>query len=96
MLKCRKNGVRPGAKLMIEINEELFAWGFEQRTKFRFVKQSRSKVAYRYNLRKKGYIESSEDHNLYFYPSEEMRRPIMESHATKYGIRFKQLSNPKL
>ena len=72
------------------------SWGFEQRTKFRFVKQSKSKLCYRYNLRKKGYIESPEDHNLYFYPSEEMRRPIMESHATKYGIRFKQLSNPKL
>lgn len=72
------------------------SWGFEQRTKFRFVKQTKSKLCYRYNLRKKGYIESPEDHNLYFYPSEEMRRPIMESHATKYGIRFKQLSNPKL
>lgn len=65
------------------------AWGFEQRTKFRFVKQSRAKISYRYNLRKNGYLEDPEDHNLYYLPSEEMRRPRMESRAPKFGIRFK-------
>lgn len=63
-------------------------WGFEQRTKFRFVKQSRSKISCRYNLRKRGYIESPDDHNLYFYLNEEMRRPIIERNARKLGIRI--------
>ncbi len=63
-------------------------WGFEQKTKFRFTKQSQSKINYRYNLRKKGYIEDPDDHNTFYYPDEEMRRPRMESNAAKYGIRF--------
>lgn len=65
-------------------------WGFEQRTKFKFVKQPKSKISVRYNLRKRGYIECPEDHNLYFYPSEEMRRPIIEKNASKFGIKFQQ------
>ncbi len=64
------------------------AWGFEQRTKFRFVKQPQSKINCRYNLRKRGYVESPDDHNLYFYPNEEMRRPRIESNARKFGIKF--------
>lgn len=64
-------------------------WGFEQRTKFRFVKQSRSKINCRYNLRRIGYIECPDDHNLYYYPSEEMRRPKIEENATKHGIKFR-------
>lgn len=69
------------------------AWGFEQRTKFRFVKQPKSKISCRYNLRKRGYIESPDDHNLYFYQNEEMRRPIIESNAKKFGIKFQQATN---
>ena len=63
-------------------------WGFEQRTKFRFLQQPRSKIAYRYNLRKKGYIEDPDDHNTYYFPNEDMRRPRMETYAAKYGIHF--------
>lgn len=68
-------------------------WGFEQRTKFRFVKQPKGKICLRYNLRKKGYIECHDDHNLFYYTSEDMRRPIMENNAKKYGIRFTELDN---
>lgn len=64
------------------------AWGFEQRTKFRFVKQSQSKIAYRFGLRKLGYIEDATDHNLFYYTSENLRRPKKEANAHKYGIRF--------
>lgn len=68
-------------------------WGFEQRTKFRFVKQPQSKINCRYNLRKRGYVESPDDHNLYFYLNEEMRRPRIESNARKFGIKFQQATN---
>lgn len=64
------------------------AWGFEQRTKFRFVRQSPSKIAYRFGLRKLGYIEDAVDHNLFYYTSENLRRPKKEANAHKYGIRF--------
>ena len=64
------------------------AWGFEQRTKFRFVKQSRSKIAFRHGLRKCGYVEDPNNHNLYYYTSEHMRRPKRERNASKYGIKI--------
>lgn len=64
-----------------------FTFGFEQRTKFRFVKQSRQKISYRSNMKKKGYIVDME-HNVFFYTNEEMRRPIAERNGVKYGIRF--------
>lgn len=64
-----------------------FTFGFEQKTKFRFVKQPKSKVSYRYNMKKKGYIVDLE-HNVFFYPSEEMRHPLAERNGAKFGIKF--------
>lgn len=68
-----------------------FNWGLEQKTKHRFVVQSRSKCCYRFNMKKKGYIVNLE-HNVFFYTSEEMRRPIAERNGVKYGIIFKPLN----
>lgn len=67
-----------------------FTFGFEQKTKFRFVKQPKSKISYRYNMKKKGYIVDLE-HNVFFYPNEEMRCPRAEHNGEKYGIKFKPL-----
>lgn len=67
-----------------------FTFGFEQKTKFRFVKQSKSKICYRSNMKKKGYVVNLE-HNVFFYPDEEMRCPIAERNGAKYGITFKPL-----
>lgn len=67
-----------------------FTFGFDQKTKFRFVKQSKSKVCYRSNMKKKGYIVNLE-HNVFFYPNEEMRHPRAEANGQKYGIKFKPL-----
>lgn len=67
-----------------------FTFGFDQKTKFRFVKQSKSKVCYRSNMKKKGYIVNLE-HNVFFYPNEEMRRLRAERNGAKYGIKFKPL-----
>lgn len=64
-----------------------FTFGFEQKTKFRFVKQPKSKVSYRYNMKKKGYIVDRA-HNVFFYPNEAMRRPIAERNGAKFGIKF--------
>lgn len=68
------------------------AWGFEQRTKFRFVKQSRTKIYYRFKLRKLGYTEDPGDHNLYYYKSEEMRNPYYEQKASEHGVRFQAVN----
>lgn len=64
-----------------------FVFGFEQRTNFRFVKQSKSKVSYRYNMKKKGYIVDLK-RNVFYYPSESMRCPRAESNAQKHHIRI--------
>ena len=61
-------------------------YGLEQRTNFRFVKQSHNKLAYRYNLRRHGYVEDPDDHNTYYYASEDMRSRRMESHACRHGV----------
>lgn len=70
-------------------------FGLEQRTRLRVVRQSRNKLCYRSNLRKVGYIEDPHDHNVYYYPSEEMRRPVREANGAKYHIRFYPLPKPQ-
>lgn len=63
-------------------------YGLRRLTKFRFVRQSQSKVNYRLNLRKQGYVEDPSDHNLYhIYPST-IRGAVRESHAPQHGIKF--------
>lgn len=69
-----------------------FVWGLEQKTRHRFIVQSSSKLNYRSNMKKKGYIVNLE-HNVFFYTSEEMRHPIAEKNGSKYGIIFKPLNN---
>lgn len=71
-----------------------FVFGFEQKTRHRFVQQSRSKICYRCNMKKRGYVVNLE-HNIFFYTSEEMRRPRAEANGAKYGITFKLLSDEK-
>ncbi|TFU92411.1 hypothetical protein E4T81_12540 [Barnesiella sp. WM24] len=87
--ECQKKRQASWRETYDKDRRRTLVWGFEQRTKFRFVKQSKSKISVRYNLRKKGYIECPEDHNLYFYPTEEMRHPKIEENAIRHGIKFK-------
>ncbi len=93
LVNNKKHSVKRGSASWRETYDKdrrrTLVWGFEQRTKFRFVKQSKSKISVRYNLRKKGYIECPEDHNLYFYPTEEVRHPKIEENAIRHGIKFK-------
>lgn len=67
-----------------------FVFGFDQKTKFRFVRQSNSKLMYRYNMKKKGYITNIE-RNVFFYPDEGMRCPVAERHAPRHGIEIRPL-----
>lgn len=69
-----------------------FVFGFDQKTKHRFVVQSRSKVCYRSNMKKKGYIVDVEK-NVFCYTSEQMRRPTAERNGAKYGITFRPISD---
>lgn len=64
-----------------------FVFGFDQRTNFRFVQQPKSKVSYRYNMKKKGYITDRE-RSIFYYPSESMRCPRAEANAPKHNIRI--------
>lgn len=67
-----------------------FVFGLEQKTGFRFVRQSRPKISYRHNMKKKGYITDIE-HNVFFYPDEGMRCPVAERHAARHGIEIRPL-----
>lgn len=67
-----------------------YVFGMEQRTRFRFGHQSRSKTSYRCNMKKHGYVVDIEK-NVFFYTSEEMRRPRAEANAAKYGIVIRPL-----
>lgn len=87
--ECQKKRQASWRETYDKDKRRTLVWGFEQRTKFRFVKQSKSKINCRYNLRRIGYIECPDDHNLYYYPSEEMRRPKIEENATKHSIKFR-------
>lgn len=94
--ECQEKRRRSWRKTYDSDKRRTLAWGFEQRTKFRFVRQSKRKISCRYNLRKRGYIECPEGHNLYFYLNEEMRRPIIERNAKEFGIRFQQFNQSHL
>lgn len=62
-------------------------WDLPQKTKFRFSAQTVSKRSFRYNMKKHGYIVDR-DKNIFYYPNEEMRRPIAERNGAKHGITF--------
>lgn len=70
-----------------DADKRRWKWDLPQKTKFRFSHQSVSKTNYRHNMKKKGYIVDV-DHNICYYPSEEMRRPRAERNGAKYGIKF--------
>ena len=69
-------------------------WGFDQRTRLKVVKQTKSKVNYRYRLRKRGYEEDPADHNKYYYTRKTKRSLTMEENASKWGIKFEQRCKP--
>lgn len=63
-------------------------FGQPQRTRLKVTAQSRSKVSYRYEMRRRGYVELPGEHNVLRYPSEEMRRPLAEAGAARHGIKI--------
>lgn len=63
-------------------------FGLPQRTRMRVVAQSRGKVCYRYNMRRRGYVELPGEKNVLRYPSEDMRRPLAEAGAARHGIKI--------
>lgn len=74
------------------IRRDRIRWlnGMPQKTKFHFSCQTREKMSFRRHLRKRGYIESEDEKNLFYYDANTRRSARSEmTGETKYRISFK-------
>ena len=62
-----------------------------RRTRWHFSNQSETKRAYRYYMRKRGYIEIIGHKNVLYYTNSMKRHPKAEAGASRYGIKILQL-----
>ena len=57
-----------------------------QRTRLHFRTQSQSKYAWRFRMRRAGYVEFADDKNRMYYPDELKRHPRLEAHAKRHHV----------
>lgn len=69
-------------------------FGLPPKTRRRISCQTQHKRITRFRFRAWGYIEDPDDHNLFYWPSESIRRPRSEERFTKrFGLKFRPLDN---
>ena len=89
--KCTPEAYAKGAMKRNEIikaERRRVLFGLPQRTRLHVTGQSRSKINYRYRMRRLGYVELPGEKNVLRYPAEDMRRSIAERGASRYGIKI--------
>ncbi|MGN1255446.1 MAG: hypothetical protein ACI4T9_12770 [Prevotella sp.] len=70
-------------------------FGLNQRTRLKVVcNQRRNEL--RYNLKRSGYIISSDDRNVIYYPPGLKRHPVREQHGIALGMKFLPLPQPEI
>lgn len=62
-----------------------------QRTRWHFSAQTEAKYAYRYYMRKCGYIECANQKNVLYYTNDMARHTKAEAGAARYGIRVLEI-----
>jgi len=89
----KKNGLR--IKKSAESRKKTFAlekakaiWGIEQRTKLKVIKQPKSKISFRYNLKKRGYIVGHNAKSIFYNQNTKRSLSIEKKGFEKFRFNF--------